>query len=207
MHACALQPCAPPAAAPHACTVQPAAPLPTLPACLLAPAGSAAAANVKYLGRSGVTQLGGLAVAFLDGRYNAAAFREGGGRGPGCRYYGDNGARRRCVLLLLLCVAGWVLAAEEGVLRLCRAGAGPAGLCCSPPLQTANLCLPAPLLPCHPPADVDRLKLALAQAEGDIDVLLTCEWPQGVADGLAEAARPQGIRLDGAWVLWGGMGR
>lgn len=27
-------------------------------------------------------------------------------------------------------------------------------------------------------ADVDKLKLALAKAEGDIDVLLTNEWPQ-----------------------------
>jgi hypothetical protein len=47
-------------------------------------------------------------------------------------------------------------------------------------------------------ADVDRLKLALAKAEGDIDVLLTCEWPAGLCDELPDAAKPQDVRLDGA---------
>lgn len=63
-------------------------------------------------------------------------------------------------------------------------------------LHSRTAALPC-LRNCHL-SDVDRLKLALAQAEGDIDVLLTCEWPQGLCDGLAEAAKPQGIRLDGA---------
>lgn len=97
--------------------------------------------NVKYLGRSGVVTVGGLLVAFLDGQYNAAAFRtqEPTGTssvGPGCRYYAES--------------------------------------------------------------DVDRLKLGLAKAEGDIDVLLTCEWPAGLCDGLPDTAKPQGVPLDGA---------
>lgn len=97
--------------------------------------------NVKYLGRSGVTSVGGLSVAFLDGMYNAPAFRApettgGGARGPGCRYFTES--------------------------------------------------------------DVEKLKLGIAQAEGDVDVLLTCEWPAGLCDGLPEAAKPQGIKLDGS---------
>lgn len=54
--------------------------------------GAASDSNIKYLGRSGVAAVGGLSIAFLDGTYNAAAFREGGGRGTGCRYFGDLGA-------------------------------------------------------------------------------------------------------------------
>ena len=54
---------------------------------------------MKYLGRSGVVTVGGLLVAFLDGQYNAAAFRtqEPTGTssvGPGCRYYAESGAPR-----------------------------------------------------------------------------------------------------------------
>lgn len=52
---------------------------------------TASDSNIKYLGRSGVANVAGLSIAFLDGTYNAAAFREGGGRGTGCRYYGDLG--------------------------------------------------------------------------------------------------------------------
>ena len=45
---------------------------------------------------------------------------------------------------------------------------------------------------------MDRLKLALVRAEGDVDVLLTCEWPAGTCDGLPDAAKPQDVKkLDG----------
>lgn len=44
---------------------------------------------------------------------------------------------------------------------------------------------------------MDRLKLGLAKAEGDVDVLLTCEWPAGLCDGLPDAAKPPGLNLDG----------
>ncbi|KAL4423189.1 hypothetical protein ABPG77_000322 [Micractinium sp. CCAP 211/92] len=47
-------------------------------------------------------------------------------------------------------------------------------------------------------SDVDRLKLGLAKAEGDVDVLLTCEWPAGLCDGLPDAAKPPGLSLDGS---------
>jgi hypothetical protein len=147
--------------------------------------------NVRYLGRSGVASVSGLQVAFLDGCYNAAAFRatEATGTssfGPGCRYYAESGGRqqplaarphRRC----------W--ACQPGVLG-CAAGAEgarDAGAHAVPLYRISRS-----------PADVDRLKLALAKAEGDVDVLLTCEWPAGVCDDLPEAARPQGVALDGA---------
>lgn len=60
--------------------------------------------------------------------------------------------------------------------------------------------IPAPHYTAIVTADVDKLKLALAKAEGDIDVLLTNEWPQGLCDGLADAARPQDAKLDGGWL-------
>lgn len=34
-------------------------------------------------------------------------------------------------------------------------------------------------------ADVKRLKDAAERADGDIDILLTCEWPEGVTAGAA----------------------
>ena len=36
-----------------------------------------------------------------------------------------------------------------------------------------------------PQADVVRLKQAVERADGDIDLLLTCEWPAGVTAGAA----------------------
>lgn len=59
-------------------------------------------------------------------------------------------------------------------------------------LATAVAHSPAPLWD----ADVDKLKLALAKAEGDIDVLLTNEWPQArivvqaVCAGCVQQATP-----------------
>jgi hypothetical protein len=62
----------------------------------------AADSNVKYLGRSGVASLGGLLVAFLDGQYNAAAYRAqeltgSSAAGEGCRYYAESGAAVRAM--------------------------------------------------------------------------------------------------------------
>lgn len=34
-------------------------------------------------------------------------------------------------------------------------------------------------------ADVTKLKAAAERADGDIDILLTCEWPHGVTAGAA----------------------
>jgi hypothetical protein len=36
-----------------------------------------------------------------------------------------------------------------------------------------------------PQADVVRLKQAVERADGDVDLLLTCEWPAGVTAGAA----------------------
>ena len=49
---------------------------------------SGAPGNVHYLGRAGLTSLAGLAVAFLDGRYDAAAFAGPGAElQGGCRHF------------------------------------------------------------------------------------------------------------------------
>lgn len=41
-------------------------------------------------------------------------------------------------------------------------------------------------------SDIDAVKLAVATADGDIDFLLTNDWPAGVCNGIAEASLPQG---------------
>lgn len=48
-----------------------------------------AAGNVHYLGRAGLTSLAGLSIAFLDGRFDAAAFSSGDAQpgGGGCRHF------------------------------------------------------------------------------------------------------------------------
>lgn len=95
--------------------------------------------NITYLGRRGVTSLRGLNVAFLDGTYNAAAFRAGSGGGDGaagCRFYTE--------------------------------------------------------------ADLAALRLQLQHVDGDVDVLLTSEWPDGVCAGLPDAALPAGALVAGS---------
>lgn len=54
----------------------------------------------------------------------------------------------------------------------------------------------AQIPPPPPPTPFCSLQLALAK-EGDIDVLLTCEWPEGLCEGLPDAAQPQGMELEG----------
>ncbi|KAG2442256.1 hypothetical protein HYH02_009740 [Chlamydomonas schloesseri] len=94
----------------------------------------AAKAPLKYLGRSGVTVINGLNVAFLDGTYNHAVFT---GRGepppptPVCRHYTQD--------------------------------------------------------------DVGLLKSQLKALEGEVDILLTCEWPRGLTTGL-QGELPAGYR-------------
>ncbi|KAG2490789.1 hypothetical protein HYH03_010711 [Edaphochlamys debaryana] len=97
----------------------------------------ASKAPLKYLGRSGVTSVHGLNVAFLDGVYHHATFTGKGedaaaaGKGPACPYY--------------------------------------------------------------TPDDVALLKAQLKALEGEVDVLLTCEWPRGLTTGL-QGALPEGYR-------------
>lgn len=108
--------------------------------------------GIRYLGRSGVATLDGLVVAFLDGQYNAAAYRAS------------------------------AAAADSGAAAARAAGPG-----------------------CHyhTEADVQGLQLDITRATGDIDVLLTNEWPEGLCDNLPEAAVPQGADLSGGWVAGG----
>ena len=47
-------------------------------------------------------------------------------------------------------------------------------------------------------------------ADGDVDVLLTNDWPQGLCEGLPGSARPEGMKpSDGGWAgaaFVGGVG-
>lgn len=55
-------------------------------------------------------------------------------------------------------------------------------------------------------ADVAAVKRQLANAQGDIDLLLTNEWPAGVCIGLPDAALPQGpASLSGECKARGGV--
>jgi diadenosine tetraphosphate (Ap4A) HIT family hydrolase len=107
----------------------------------LAALATAPNCNIKYLGRAGVAQIHGLQIAFLDGTYNAAAYR---------------GA------------------------SLATAGEGDE----ANPITEAGACRH------FSSSDVDSVKLAVANAEGDIDFLLTNGWPAALCTGLPEAALP-----------------
>lgn len=48
---------------------------------------------------------------------------------------------------------------------------------------------------------MDRLTREVESAEGDIDLLLTCEWPADVAGGLAASAIPAGVDAGGSDVV------
>jgi diadenosine tetraphosphate (Ap4A) HIT family hydrolase len=88
--------------------------------------------GIRHLGRVGVTSLSGLQVAYLEGRYNAAAYRAEEEEHPDA--------------------AGW-----------CRY---------------------------YTKADTAALKKLAAEAEGDIDILLTNDWPARLCDGLPEGSLP-----------------
>ena len=99
-------------------------------------AAAAPQCNIHYLGRSGVSKINGLQVAFLDGKYNALAYNQQQEK------------------------------QQDG----------------------NNVTSTTPRY--YSPADVDAVKNAVSNAEGDIDFLLTNEWPAGVCAGLPEASLP-----------------
>ncbi|GLI67306.1 hypothetical protein VaNZ11_011492 [Volvox africanus] len=94
----------------------------------------AAKVPFKYLGRSGVANIKGLNVAFLDGIYNHPIFtgsKQMPGQSASCPYYTKD--------------------------------------------------------------DVECLKAQLQALQGEVDVLLTCEWPRGITIGV-EGPLPQNFR-------------
>ncbi|KAL0053002.1 hypothetical protein WJX82_011315 [Trebouxia sp. C0006] len=100
---------------------------------------STASSNIQYLGPSGLKTLQGLNVAFLDGIYNAAAYKQDAqdvGSAAGCRHYTQ--------------------------------------------------------------ADVNRLKVQLKSASGDVDLLLTCEWPEDILLATPAGSLPEGINKTGS---------
>jgi hypothetical protein len=50
-------------------------------------------------------------------------------------------------------------------------------------------------------ADVTRLQTEVEQSEGDIDLLLTCEWPADVTGSLPAASVPAGCDAGGSDVV------
>lgn len=46
-------------------------------------------------------------------------------------------------------------------------------------------------------ADVNKLKLQLEGAAGDVDLLLTCEWPEGVLFATPPGSTPEGLNTSG----------
>ncbi|KAH7619036.1 hypothetical protein Ndes2526B_g05985 [Nannochloris sp. 'desiccata'] len=110
--------------------------------------------NIKYLGRAGVAQIHGLQIAFLDGTYNAAAYR-----GPS------------------LATAAEVDEANPTTTTPTPTGVGACRY--------------------FSPSDIDSVKLAVANAEGDIDFLLTNGWPAALCAGLPEAAVPPDSKFPG----------
>jgi hypothetical protein len=53
-------------------------------------------------------------------------------------------------------------------------------------------------LPAAAQADVARVTTEVEQSEGDVDLLLTCEWPADVAGGLPAASLPAGVDAPGS---------
>ncbi|KAL0037433.1 hypothetical protein WJX79_008053 [Trebouxia sp. C0005] len=100
---------------------------------------STASSNIQYLGTSGLKTLQGLNVAFFDGIYDAAAYKQDPqdvGSATGCRHYTQ--------------------------------------------------------------ADVNRLKVQLESASGDVDLLLTCEWPQDILLATPAGSLPERINKSGS---------
>ena len=65
---------------------------------------SDADAPVRYLGRSGIKQLHGLNVAYLDGAYDKRAFEDGSTITASCRHYSKVGAGWTCSCNQALCL-------------------------------------------------------------------------------------------------------
>lgn len=92
--------------------------------------------NIHHLGRAGIIKLNDLQIAYLDGTYNAAAYRatESSTSTPFCRYFTE--------------------------------------------------------------ADVERLYKECTTADGDIDILLTNDWPSDTCNGLTDGYLPQQLHQD-----------
>ncbi|CAL8469438.1 g8979 [Coccomyxa elongata] len=99
---------------------------------------SDADASVRYLGRSGIKQLHGLNLAYLDGTYDKQAF-EDGSTTASCRHYSKE--------------------------------------------------------------DVRALERAVDRAEGDVDILLTCEWPADVTAAVPPGSAPADVGSTGSAVV------
>ena len=46
-------------------------------------------------------------------------------------------------------------------------------------------------------ADVDQVKKELEKASGDVDLLLTCEWPDGILLATPPGSTPEGLFKSG----------
>lgn len=139
---------------------------------------SDADASVRYLGRSGIKQLHGLNVAYLDGIYDKQAFQDGSTTAS-CRHYTK---------------VGWGL--DRFIHQSCCSADK---LCAGGHLDAVRACSDGR----HVQEDVRALERAVDRAEGDVDILLTCEWPADVTAAVPPGSAPADVGSTGGHCLSG----
>jgi hypothetical protein len=172
----------------------------TLAALKAAPAGSK---SLQYLGRSGVTQLESLNVAFLDGTFHSKAFfakpRAHKTPPPGeAAAAADATTADEAAAAAAAAAAGdddnEALTAAAAADDDAGAGDGEAAAAAA-----GTAAEPSPKAPAfhsckhYNQSDVAKLRHQLMVLPGEVDILLTCEWPAGALQQLPPGtATPEG---------------
>ena len=128
---------------------------------------STADTNIHYLGTSGVKTLQGLNVAFLDGIYNAADYSSDAQETA-------TGCRHYTQ----------VSTSVHKSRLVCQVLQGTTTNSASSQVRILQ-------------ADVKRLKMQLEDTAGDVDLLLTCEWPEGILLAMPPGSAPEGVNPSG----------
>lgn len=129
---------------------------------------STADTNIHYLGPAGLKTIQGLNVAYLDGTYKAAAYSS-----DPKDMDSSAGCRHYTQVSRSPCLPS--ILCNKAAARL------SATLSHSVAMQ----------------ADVNRLKDELQGAWGDVDLLLTCEWPENLSLSLPPGSAPEGVNPSG----------
>ena len=183
----------------------------------------AGSSGLTYLGRSGIQSVHGLNVAFLDGTYSSLEYREGlpGNGSAACRHFTQvthwTTPCHCCMALWHLPVAfqaaqaTWQIVSQREYLSLhdsCNTciwlawgvkgskvtlrSAGAAGRS----FPGAGKRAAVDDILCSQ-EDVRKLERALEEATGDIDILLTCEWPADVTAATPPGSAPAEAGMPG----------
>ena len=129
---------------------------------------STADTNIHYLGPAGLKTIQGLNVAYLDGTYNAAAYSSD----PT-----DMDSSAGC----------------RHYTQVSRSPRLPSVLCNKAAARLSAMLSHSVAMQ----ADVNRLKDQLQGASGDVDLLLTCEWPENLLLSLPPGSAPEGVNPSG----------